>query len=350
MGTEPVISVVILNYNGARWMKRCLDSLRAQSIFDQVETLVADNLSQDGSDRLSEEHLKEWPAGSWKFIQNGGNFGYCKGNNLPAAQARGKWLFFLNNDTWLQTDTLERLVAEAEKRGATAATPRVLDYDSDNFQSLGAGGFDFFGFPTSRNDFPQSTPVLMPEGCSYLILRSEFERLGGFDEEFFMYADELDLSWRVWLSGGTCWALREATLHHRGSAAVNASGGDKMVELRTSDFKRFHANRNHLWVFLKISGFWSRLLFLMQCGWLIAEGLAGSLFLRRFSFFRNTVWAVFKDCRAKREHLRRERARFKHLQKRSFFWMLRHFLRLRLNRWDELMRIRRLGLPKVTEG
>ena len=104
-------------------MKRCLDSLRAQSIFDQVETLVADNLSQDGSDRLSEEHLKEWPAGSWKFIQNGGNFGYCKGNNLPAAQARGKWLFFLNNDTWLQTDTLERLVAEAEKRGATAATP-----------------------------------------------------------------------------------------------------------------------------------------------------------------------------------------------------------------------------------
>ena len=64
MGTEPVISVVILNYNGARWMKRCLDSLRAQSIFDQVETLVADNLSQDGSDRLSEEDLKEWPAGS----------------------------------------------------------------------------------------------------------------------------------------------------------------------------------------------------------------------------------------------------------------------------------------------
>ena len=329
-------------------MRSCLDSVRAQSIFDQTETIVADNQSSDGSDHLCEEILSTWPDRRGRFIQNGGNYGYCKGNNLPAKEAQGKWLFLLNNDARLESDTLEVLIREAEKRSATAATPRVLDYDSDHFQSLGAGGFDLFGFPTQRLDFPQTQEVLMPEGCSYLVLRSEFERLGGFDENFFMYADELDLSWRIWLAGGRCLGIREAVLHHRGAAAVNAAGGEKIVEFRTSDTKRFYANRNNLLVLLKQGGWLMKIVALLQIGWLILEGLAGVILLRRFSFFKNTVWNVLKDVRRLRSHLQSERKRLAPFRRRSDFWMVRHFLRARLNRWDEFLRIRRLGMPKVT--
>ena len=145
---QPLISVIILNYKGGHWMHRCLESIRQQTLFSQIETLVADNLSEDGSEQLCCKLLQNWPPGSARFIQNGGNFGYCKGNNLPAAQARGKWLLFLNNDTWFEPETLEKLLADAEKYHVTAAVPRILDYDSDNFQSLGAEGFDLLGFPT----------------------------------------------------------------------------------------------------------------------------------------------------------------------------------------------------------
>ena len=113
------ISVVVLNYNGAPWIEKCLASLRSQSIADQIEVLVADNASTDGSDRTAEQLLADWPRGT--FLQNGSNLGFCEGNNRAARKARGPWLFFLNNDTWLEPDCLERLLSETEARDATAA-------------------------------------------------------------------------------------------------------------------------------------------------------------------------------------------------------------------------------------
>lgn len=342
------ISVIILNYNGARWIKPCLDSLRQQTIFDQIEVIVADNQSQDGSDTLAETLLRSWPPERGRLLQNGGNYGYCKGNNLGTIPARGEWLLFLNNDTWLEPNCLEQLLTEAEKLGVTAATPLVQDYDSNHFQSLGARGFDLFGFPTARTIFTHPEPVLMPEGCSYLIRRHAFEKLGGFDETFFMYADELDLSWRVWIAGGTCYGIPSAILHHRGAAQVNHAGDEKIVELRTSDTKRFYANRNTLLVLLKQSTFCFAPIILLQIAWLVAEGLAGVYLLHRFSFFKHTVWDALLDCFRQRHHLSAERKRLRPLRKHSSLWMLR-FFRLRLNRWDEFQRIRHLGLPKVTK-
>src|SRR5438093_2602479 len=142
---DPAISVVILNYNGANWLDRCLASIRQQTIFHRIEVIVADNASSDGSDRLAQKLLEGWPNG--RFIDNGGNLGYCAGNNRGAEAARGKYLFFLNNDTWLEADCLEKLWSETERTQAGAAGPLVLDYADDNFQSIGGTGFDWMGFP-----------------------------------------------------------------------------------------------------------------------------------------------------------------------------------------------------------
>ncbi|MDB6065704.1 MAG: hypothetical protein JWR26_1912 [Pedosphaera sp.] len=342
----PLLSVVILNYNGARWIERCLNSLRTQSIFSQIEVIVADNRSSDGSDALAERLMQDWPNG--RLVQNGENLGFCEGNNRGVRTATGKYLFFLNNDAWLERDCLEVLLRETEKAGADVATPLVMDFDSDTFQSLGASGFDIFGLATSRLPHADTREVLMPEGCSYLIRRELFAELGQFDAEFFMFADELDLSWRVWISGARAVAIPAARLHHRGAANVNPKGGGAVVELRTSDTKRFFANRNALMVLLKNAQHVLLLMALLQLALLAMESVVGLIWIRRWGFIRRAYIGAIADCWRLRRHILSERRRIRKFRRRSDWWMLR-FFRLRLNRWDELRRLRQLGIPKVTD-
>jgi GT2 family glycosyltransferase len=343
----PLVSVVVLNYNGARWLERCLGSLREQTLFPQIEVIVADNLSNDGSDHLAAQLLNGWSNGV--FIQHGQNLGYCAGNNRAAEAARGQYLFFLNNDTWLEPDCLETLLAETRRLGASVAAPLVLNYDDDSFQSLGAFGFDLFGLVSTRASSAQPREVLMPEGCAYFIERKLFEQLGGFDPEFFMFAEECDLSWRVWISGHKAVAIPAARLHHRGAAQVNPQGGGKVVESRTSDTKRFYANRNNLLVLLKNAQHVLLVSALFQVGLLALEAAISLLLVRRWGFVQRAYCDALHDCWRLRKHILAARQRIATVRRRSDFWMLR-FLRLRFNRWDELQRMRRFGLPKITQG
>jgi len=340
----PLLSVVILNYNGANWLERCLRSLQAQTIFDQIEVILADNASNDNSEQVGKPIVESWPRG--RFVQNGQNLGYCEGNNRAAETACGQYLLFLNNDTWLEPRCLEQLLAEVQRTGAAAATPIILNYDDDSFQSLGAFGFDVFGLACTRAQSAETREVLMPEGCAYLIRRDLFHALGHFDPEFFMFADEFDLSWRVWISGHRAIGVPSARLHHRGAAQVNPAGGGATVEFRTSDTKRFYANRNSLLVLLKNT----RLLLLLaplQLGLLAAEALVSLALIRRWSFVKRAYWDAITDCWRLRKHIQAERRRVRQFRRRGDLWMLR-FLRLRLNRWDEIQRLRQFGVPKVT--
>jgi GT2 family glycosyltransferase len=343
---QPFVSVIVLNYNGARWLERCLNSLRAQTIFDQVEVILADNVSSDGSERLGKQIVDGWPRGI--FVQHNANLGYCEGNNRAADSAQGDYLLFLNNDTWLEPRCLEQLLAEVQRTGAGAAAPLILNYDDDSFQSMGAFGFDLFGLASTRAYATHTRDVLMPEGCAYLIQRELFQALGRFDSEFFMFADEFDLSWRVWISGRRAVAVPSAKLHHRGAAQVNPAGGGAAVEFRTSDTKRFYANRNSLLALLKNAHHLLLLLVPLQLGLLVLEALAGLALVRRWSFVKRAYWGAVVDCWRLRGHILNERRRIRQFRRRGDLWMLR-FLRWRLNRWDEIQRLRRFGVPKVTD-
>ena len=341
-----LVSVIVLNYNGARWLERCLESLRAQTIFDQMEVILADNVSSDGSERLGKQMVESWPRGV--FIQHSQNLGYCDGNNRAAEAAHGRYLLFLNNDTWLEPDCLEQLLAEVQRTGAGAAAPLTLNYEDNSFQSLGAFGFDLFGLASTRACAAQTREVLMPEGCAYLIERELFQDLGRFDPEFFMFADEFDLSWRVWISGHQAVAVPSAKLHHRGAAQVNPAGGGATLEFRTSDTKRFYTNRNGLLVLLKNAQHLLLLLVPLQLGLLAIEAIAGLAMVRRPSFVKRAYWDAVMDCWRLRKHILAERRRIRRFRRRGDLWMLR-FLRWRLNRWDEVQRLRRFGVPKVTD-
>jgi GT2 family glycosyltransferase len=342
----PLVTVVILNYNGRHWLTRCLESLGKQTLLAKTEIVVADNASTDGSVELARELLARF-ALSGKVHENGGNFGYCEGNNRGAAQGAGKYLLFLNTDTWLEPDCLERLLEAAEAAGAESASPLVLEYENDRFQGNGANGFDLFGYLTNRKSpLPRGRIFAVP-GCSLLVSRAAFEQVGGFDTELFMYADEADLAWRLTIAGALTVTVPEARVHHRGAVTANPKGGEKVVEFRTNEMVRFFATRNSLLVLLKNAQHVLLLLLLSQCVWVGAEMVAVLLLTRQWGVIRRAYLRAFADLWRLRKHIRRERNRLATLRRHGDFWMLR-FLRLRPGRWLDIERLLRLGMPKVS--
>lgn len=342
---QVVVSVVVLNYNGALWIERCIESVLGQSL-QGIELIVADNLSTDGSDRIAEALLQG--RTNARFISHGKNLGYCEGNNRAVAEARGEFILLLNNDAWLEGDCLEKLISEVRRVGAAAATPLVLNWDDNEVQrGAFASGFDLFGLP-SFNRAPQATEeILMPGGCSYLIRRELFMKLGGLDPMIFMYADEWDLSWKVWLTGQSAVVVPSARVHHRGAANVNPAGGGKVVEFRTSETKRFYANRNALLVLLKNCENVLLVLVVFQLMLLAAEMCAALVLVRRWSFIKNSYIEAVRDLFRLAPHIHEERRRLGRLRQRGDFYMLR-FFRVRMNRWDEVAQMMRAGPPKVS--
>ena len=255
---------------------------------------MADNESTDGSDELASALCQK--SRQARFVPLGGNHGFCRGNNLAANEAEGQWLLFANNDLWFEPDCLERLISRVEEAKAEAACPLILNYGDESVQSGGAAGIDIFGLPTLRDAPAENVQeVLMPEGCAYLIRSKLFHRLGGFDESFFMYSDEFDLSLRVWLAGERAVVVKGARVHHWGGAQVNAEGTLKPVTVRTSETKRYYANRNALMALLKNGQFVLLLMALFQAILLLFEGVVGLCLVRRWSFVKKAYIQVFID-------------------------------------------------------
>ncbi|MCI0747651.1 MAG: glycosyltransferase family 2 protein [Verrucomicrobia subdivision 3 bacterium] len=342
---EYAVSVVILNYNAKQWAHRCIESLTQQTIFDRIQIIIADNASADGSDKLFEELISGWKNAI--FVQNGGNIGFAAGNNRGAHRASGRYLFFLNPDLWLEPDCVEQLYRTAEENKVAAAGPYVMDYDDDAYQSFGAVGFDVcsLGVPVKPGHTPRE--LFMTVGFVF-IRRDVFERLGSFNEQFFLYGEESDLSWKIWISGERLIPGPKGRVHHRGAVSVNPKGGTQMVEIRTSDLKRSQSNLNNVLVLLYHAQHILLLLLFPLLLLLLVESLMGMVLARRWSFLRATYLGVLLQLWRLRSHIA-ERRRFVHsLRRRGDFWMLRFFT-WRLAHWEDFKRVLKLGLPKINK-
>ena len=341
---QPLISIIVLNYNGAQWLEKCFASLKAQTIYHRFETILVDNNSKDDSVALTRKIFADFQNAC--LVRSFENLGFCEGNNCGARVARGKWLFILNPDTWLEPDCMEKTLAGTEKLGVDASTPLVLNYEDNSFQHFGFYGFDLFGLPSPSFEASATREIFIIVGCSYLIRADVFKQIGMFDAEYFMYAEDCDLSWRLWIAGYKAAGIFEAKLHHRGAIAVNPSGGTALVELRTSDKKRFWANRNSILNLLKNGQHILLAAVAPLVLLLFVESVAGAVLLRRWSFIRATFWNALRDCWRLRGHVHRQRKFISGFRKRSDFWMLR-FFRLPLNRWGDIKQMFKLGPPRV---
>ncbi len=342
--SQPLVSIIVLNYNGAGWLPKCFGTIQNQTIVRQIETIMVDNSSTDESVAVARDLLKNFPLA--RIVRNDSNLGFCEGNNSGARAATGRYLFFLNNDTWMEPECMEQLIKGTEKLGAVAATPYVLNYPDSSFQDFGFYGFDIFGLPSPSKPETSSRNIFIPGGCSYLIRTDVFNLVGRFDGDFFIYSDDADLAWRLTIAGHHAAGIFESKLHHRGAAGVNPAGGIETLEFRTTDKKRFLTNRNALLTILKNGQHILLLTVIPQVCLLFLETLVGCVILRRRSFFAASFLNPIADCwrmRAKIGEHRRAAAKFR---KRSDFAMLQ-FFRWKLNRWFEIKRLFRFGLPRV---
>ena len=161
-----------------------------------------------------------------------------------------------------------------------------------------------------------------------------------------MYADETDLSWRVWIAGERVITVAEAKLFHWGAGASAPATTNGPTVFQTSSFSRLHSNRNALLVLLKNAQHVLIVLVFTQLLSLAAEALFMWVVTRKACFIREAYWGAITGVWKLRRHVREERQRIRSLRVRGDFWMLR-FLRLFPERLHEVLRIFRQGLPRV---
>jgi GT2 family glycosyltransferase len=240
--TPPEVSVIVLNYNGRSWLERCLSALAAQT-GPPIEVILVDNGSSDDSVAFARSRFP-WV----RTVALDHNVGFAGGNNVGAHEARATLLAFLNNDTEVDAGWVGCLKAALDARPeAGLATSRVVYlHDPDVIDSAGdgyvrsGGGFKR-GHGQSAHRFADATEVFGACGAACMIRRDLFEQLGGFDEDFFLVYEDVDLSYRAQLLDYRVLYVPGAVVRHAGSATMGTAGRVSV----------FHGQRNLEWVYLK---------------------------------------------------------------------------------------------------
>lgn len=241
----PLVSIVLVTWNSAKYLPRCLTCLAAQS-FTDFEIVIVDNGSSDGALEKLEE---TYPTLRFVIEKLGANQGFSVGNNLGAQLARGKWLALLNTDAFPEPDWLAQLIkATSERpefnffasRQLQANNPALLDGIGDAYHVSGLAWRDGYNQPAQNGGF-SAKEVFSACAAAALYLREKFIEAGGFDTDYFSYFEDVDLSFRLRLAGGRCLYVPTAVVHHQGSASTG----------KTSDFAFYHGHRNLVWTYFK---------------------------------------------------------------------------------------------------
>ena len=229
-GKLPRCAVLVLNLDGKHHLDRCFGSL-ADSNYPRgkMSAVLVENGSSDGSAAHMRKH-HDWVH----LVENEDNVGFSAGCNQAALAARDasrkgqpEVLVFLNNDMRVEPDFLRELVAPIVRGECVATTGRMLSWDGKLMNSAG-GGMNFHGIGIQRGygdklrpeyDVPRLS--LFACGGAMAMAAELFHGLGGFDEEFFAYYEDVDLGWRTWVAGHSIhYAPRAICYHHHSSTSA----------------------------------------------------------------------------------------------------------------------------------
>lgn len=220
-----MISVVVVNWDRRDLLRRSLESLASQTLSD-FEVVVVDNGSRDGSADMAAQEFGSGRQFLLKVIRNRENRGFCAANNQGVAASEGAFVALLNNDAEADPDwlaALRRVFDRGPEVGMAAS--KILVYEDParidkaghliylDGQNRGRGSGEY-----DTGQYDQLEETLWPDGCAAMYRRDMLDEIGGFDEDFFAYADDAELGLRARIAGWTCLYVPGAVVrHHRGS-------------------------------------------------------------------------------------------------------------------------------------
>jgi GT2 family glycosyltransferase len=238
------VAVVLVSYNSGNHLRTCLAALRRQTR-RPTRVIIVDNASPDDAIACVPQVYPDA-----EMIRSQRNLGFAAANNLAIRAAEGcRWVALLNVDAYAEPTWLQRLMCEASRRPECsffggkllwAADPRVLDGTGDVYHVSGRAWRRDRGTQAARQA-DHELPVLGPCAAAALYRRDALLQVGGFDEAYFCYFEDVDLAFRLRLAGHRGAYVPDAIVHHVGSAVTGLH----------SDFSIYHGHRNLVWTYFK---------------------------------------------------------------------------------------------------
>jgi GT2 family glycosyltransferase len=231
----PLISIVIPNYNGARYLETCLRSLQSQT-YTKIEVVVVDNASKDHSAAIIQAVAPEAI-----LLQQNRNRGFAGGANAGIGASHGEWVAILNNDTEAAKDWLAECVYAMQNHpDAAFLAGKILEF-SDRHKLYSAGdcylragiGYRRGQEQQDGEDFQRECEIFSASGCAALYRRAVLEEMEGYDEDFFAYLEDVDLGLRLQATGYRGYYLPRAEVYHHGAATSGGEFSPLAVRLRT---------------------------------------------------------------------------------------------------------------------
>ena len=222
------ISIIIVNYNAHYFLKNCIGSIKRSTGVNHLEIIVVDNASTDGSCEMLRIDFPEV-----RLIENTVNMGFSKANNQGVSIASGTHILILNPDTLIAEDTLEKVFQVSEMKQDMGVlgvrfidgSGRFLPESKRNFPDLMAAGLKLMGI--SRKYYArhiaetETAAVDILSGAFMFMKKTVFDQIAGFDEDFFMYGEDIDLSYRISQAGFTNYYFGGPTLlHYKGESTL----------------------------------------------------------------------------------------------------------------------------------
>ncbi len=228
----PLVSIVVLNYNGEPHLDACLTTLCAQT-YQPLQVVVVDNGSTDRSAEVVARYDARWES-------LGANYGFSKGNNLGVGRCEGEFLVFVNNDMRFKKTFVAELLRPLQERSDVFATDaRQRDWSDSRDIHLAARLIRrTMGVAMSRNSLlplldldykavPAVSPAVQSCAANMAVRRRMFEALGGFDERLLAGWEDTEICWRAWLHGWPTLFVPNAVCWHKvGASSVEADGRD----------------------------------------------------------------------------------------------------------------------------
>jgi len=245
------LSICIVNWNTEKLLRQCLSSIYKKTHGVSFEIIVVDNASQDGSVEMLK---KEFPQ--CKIILSNHNLGFSKANNLAIKQARGKYILFLNPDTKLKTQAITSMIRFLEENPSYGAVGCKLLNKDDSIQFTCARKFPtpfnqfcflalldrvfpsskFFSSPEIKYwDHLKSRDVDCLSGACIMTRKEIIDRLGGFNENYFMYAEDIELCYRIQKNAWRIYYLGQEEIFHFSGSSSNQRGEDFFSAIMQQD-------------------------------------------------------------------------------------------------------------------